>query len=517
VQLWQALSQHLLQELSLGRAVTLAPLGVFFPIPGSQRGASSKYTFRCDEKLIRERGLMWDGDDGPWGPSTKAKPNRIAEMLGWSKKTVEEVLHIVLREIASTVGYIPEVGIEFPGIGWLKIVHQTAAFEPQVVEQPGSKLRALRGYPVTSASGLPGGPRRSVLPPVDAKATDKEGDRPVQPPASPSRIARPSPPSVLGKSASVPAIKPPSAGPAPRDPLQESLRKPTALVPFPATLMAGSRRSPLLGGQKTPLLTRTLPVNDQLFPPLLDRCSRTQAALFREEMENDRVSNTIATNYSDTSATLVIDAAIKDDVGCLVRWKKSRVGRKDKSSANDGRAVDIRAIDWASEWPSITEGSPVQQELDQAGLGQQEFCRALSRYKHYVESGVSADVLAPFNRQWLDHAVFLLDLENPARWSDMELRKRDDVIETVRQDILKGYIKAAKTAIVDYALLNSRCRERLGVPFVPVPPPRGVAQRHRRVAGGVRCGECAEFDDCPPTQKVLATGMRRSAVVALPA
>ncbi|CAK0873107.1 unnamed protein product, partial [Prorocentrum cordatum] len=283
-----------------------------------------------------------------------------------------------------------------------------------------------------------------------------------------------------------------------------------------------------------PLLTRTLPVNDQLFPPLLDRCSRTQAALFREEMENDRVSNMIATNYSDTSATLVIDNAIRDDVGCLVRWKKSRVERKDKNSANDGRAVDVRAIDWASEWPRITEGSPVQQELDQAGVGQQEFCRALSRYKHYVESGVSSDVLAPYNRQWLDHAVFLLDLENPARWSDMELRKRDEVIEAVRQDILKGYIKAAKTAIVDYALLNSRCRERLDVPFVPTLSPvwggrpftvpdvgtfggPGVARGHRGGAAEFSGGVRAELEDCSASQGVLVSGVRRSAPALVPA
>ena len=37
--------------------------------------------------------------------------------------------------------------------------------------------------------------------------------------------------------------------------------------------------------------TRQLPVSDRLFPPILDRCSRTRAALFRESVNRDHISN----------------------------------------------------------------------------------------------------------------------------------------------------------------------------------------------------------------------------------
>ena len=37
--------------------------------------------------------------------------------------------------------------------------------------------------------------------------------------------------------------------------------------------------------------TRQLPVSERLFPPLLDRCSRTRSALFREAVERDHISN----------------------------------------------------------------------------------------------------------------------------------------------------------------------------------------------------------------------------------
>lgn len=40
-----------------------------------------------------------------------------------------------------------------------------------------------------------------------------------------------------------------------------------------------------------------------------------------------------------------------------------------------------------------------------------------------------------------------------------------------RTEILKGYIRAAKTSVVNYALLDERCKGRLDVPFIPCPPP----------------------------------------------
>ena len=40
-----------------------------------------------------------------------------------------------------------------------------------------------------------------------------------------------------------------------------------------------------------------------------------------------------------------------------------------------------------------------------------------------------------------------------------------------RHEILKGYIRAAKTSVVNYALLDERCKSRLDVPFIPCPPP----------------------------------------------
>jgi len=54
-------------------------------------------------------------------------------------------------------------------------------------------------------------------------------------------------------------------------------------LPPPGVSAAPSRR-----GKR---FTRQLPVSDRLFPPILDRCSRTRAALFRESVNRDHISN----------------------------------------------------------------------------------------------------------------------------------------------------------------------------------------------------------------------------------
>ena len=124
-----------------------------------------------------------------------------------------------------------------------------------------------------------------------------------------------------------------------------------------------------------------------------------------------------------------------------------------KKDENDSGAVDVRNVDCTAEWPRIVEDSPVVVELESVGFSRKEFCRILSRYKHYTEGGVASDVLAPYHRQWLEHAVLLLELQDPARWPSLSEDEHGQLIEELRHKILKGYIRAAKTSVVNYACL----------------------------------------------------------------
>ena len=42
--------------------------------------------------------------------------------------------------------------------------------------------------------------------------------------------------------------------------------------------------------------------------------------------------------------------------------------RREVENANDGRAVDTRKVDFVGEWPKILEGSPIHEELNEAGM-----------------------------------------------------------------------------------------------------------------------------------------------------
>ena len=176
----------------------------------------------------------------------------------------------------------------------------------------------------------------------------------------------------------------------------------------------------------------------------------------------------IASNYSPQAQALTIDHDAHVTLDSTMIRRKPPMKKKD---GNDTVAVDVRNVDWTSEWPSIVEDSPIVAELDSVALSKGEFCRILSRYKHYTEGGVPSDVLAPYHRQWLEHAVLLLELQNPARWPSLSEDQQEQLIEELRHEILKGYIRAAKTSVVNYALLDDRCRHRLDIPFVPLLPP----------------------------------------------
>jgi len=477
----------------VGRSINVAPIGVFYRTSGFGGDMASPETaFQFNNKfLIDKRIKLQDerqfGQASP-GPTTRVKPESVAEQLRWPRSQADSVVALMLKEVASRLGSHPQVKIELPGVGTIISQGALVSFESFEMDSP-AKQKAGKKMAVTSGMF---GPevgkilRRSASAAMNQMMAPRFENGPSGSGSGSGRSASGSDldctnsgqasPHVpeMSKSASLPALLRPTSRPdsAALSNLQEPSPLPQLILP--QSLMAGSgRRSPPLFttgiGMGGPAMTRALPGAAQLFPPLLDRCSRTQAALFREEVECDLVSNLVASNYSIHAAGLTIDLQAADP--SAVRWKRSRMVKEKTGLANDGRAVDTRAVNWAGEWNQILKESPIQEELDEAGMGVQDFCRVLSRYKYYTSQGVPSDMIAPYNRQWLEHAVFLLDLDNAVRWEDIGEEQQCQVVDEVRVEILKGYIKAAKTAIVDYALLNRRCRERLDVLFIPDPLP----------------------------------------------
>lgn len=496
---WQAFCSCVSQDLAIGRSVSLGPLGSFYR--ASALAGEAGVAFRCCEKLIWEHGVRVEGADAspqglPSGPATRVRPERVAEALGWPRRRTEEVLEAVLERAAARLGGPgPDVSLDFPGLGTLTSCEKQLKFEADpsalgtlpaggLQRRPtstGSSRPVTVGHTMFAAAGTDllkqtpsaASMRLLALPQLDQR---RGGESPARSGASTpaGREGR-----FLSKSSSAPQLL--AAAPAgvslggePQlaggpESLQAVLRRTMpvnlraskgrrslALLPAPAVVEAPSSAMPF---------TRSAPSRDQVFPPLFDTSSRTRAALFRSQADGYRASDVIGSNYSPVAAPLQVDFSAGEDAHFAV----VRV-RDIGAQPLGGRAQDARAIDWVSQCPTIPDGSALDVELRAAGLDQEAFCRALCRYAHYVDQGVPEDVQAPFKQPWLDHAATLLDLDNPSRWTGVLLEQRRRILREARQEVLADYLKADRTAIVNYALLDGRCRDRLDLPLVPVPP-----------------------------------------------
>lgn len=487
---WRGLSTVLLQELSLGRSVGMAPLGTFYPLPpngGLEDG--DRIGFHYSEKFVRDASAADDSSavGRSNGPISRLKLEKIGDVIGWNKGMAEQVVSTIIHVAAKKLASASTGDLDLPGLGTFQRRDQRLSFKLHAGrgserQPPGAGRRG-----VTAASGFFGkgtSPLRTsmsgtTLAPLHALAPEPTAlvaeDAWLQ---SPARVNSGS---KLNKVMSAPQLRSSSKRASSKDRAVAVIAPVIALLPASLRPSQGGRRlqseskahfSPSSGnpGYPADAFTRTLPLGDQLYPPLIDRCSRTRMSLFREEVGQDLVSNVVASNYSERGACLTLDPSANDD-GNLLRWKQVRKAPGAKGGGNDGRAVDVRNVDWAREHPAILDESPLAEELESAGLDRNEFCRVLSRYAHYASKGIPSDMLAPYNKQWLDHATVLLSLDHAAKWFDISEDRVDSIVAETRGEILKGYIRAAKVAVVNYALLNGRTRERLDIAFIPSPLP----------------------------------------------
>ncbi|CAJ1412331.1 unnamed protein product, partial [Effrenium voratum] len=352
---FDALCSYLVQEVSLGRTVHVPNLGLFFHAgPGT-----GEMRFKVLEKMLPPEH-SWEGPSPGIGPISKARAERIASSAGVHKDLAEEMMQTVVKEFWGAVKDSPEVELDLPGIGKIKVRNKTVSFEPF------ADARLSRSMSPVTAEHAVFSKTASQL--MERMSQSRSQWRPKNPTLEP----------LLRKTSSTPALPTPGApGPSPQ--ARPSPPERTANVPFPK--QAAPRREARLASLKADAetlaqrFTRQLPASEQLFPPLLDRCSRTRSALFREVVQRDNISNVIASNYSAQSQTMTIDHEAKASIsGTLIR----RRGPPPKQAPG---APDQRNMDWTAEWPKILEDSPVKAEIQSVNMGKNEFCRILSRYR----------------------------------------------------------------------------------------------------------------------------------------
>ena len=290
-QVFQALCTYLIQQVSLGRTVHVPNLGVFF----SHTGPPRTMRFKVLEKVVPP-DLHWEGPGPGIGPISKVRLEKIASAVGLQKDVAEEMVQSVVKEFWSAVQQSQEVQLDLPGIGQIKVKSQTITFEPLDPTRPSAshvtaehRVFGSTGEELLKRMAQTSKSQTSLFRP------EREKER-LQMAASGTLSPEPSSPQTsLGKSRSTPVLKP----------LHTEAIEAIGEVPFPKKGRKDIKeRTKQLSSLKEDAealsrrFTRQLPVSERLFPPLLDRCSRTRSALFREAVERDNISNAPWKAYS---------------------------------------------------------------------------------------------------------------------------------------------------------------------------------------------------------------------------
>jgi len=117
-QVWRAICTHLLQEFTVGRAVSMPNIGTFWKLEPSD---PPEAVLRISEKLLQDVKLgLRDAPPVLNGPASKMKLERIVDLLPAPLKSkAEDLLNMITKEMKVKLVVHSEVSFEFPGIGAL--------------------------------------------------------------------------------------------------------------------------------------------------------------------------------------------------------------------------------------------------------------------------------------------------------------------------------------------------------------------------------------------------------------
>eukprot|EP00434_Breviolum_minutum_P030525 symbB.v1.2.026995.t1/scaffold2736.1/size71972/4 len=287
---FQALCSYLVREVSIGRTVHVPNLGLFF------HGGPGQMRFKVLEKLLPPEH-RWDGPSPGVGPIAKLRVEKIAQNAGVHKDVAEEMLQTVVKDFWTAVQGSTEVDLDFPGVGTIKVKEKTLSFEPIGPTLRSTKVTAEHSMFSSTASEL-----WKKMPRSQHELRSKEMTESFASPTS--RIPPPDAPLPdapegaqvlsLRKSSSTPVLKP-----LHHESKMTGRMQVQFLKSFKDRKLASLKEDAETLSKR---FTRQLPMSERLFPPMLDRCSRTRSALFRESVNRDHISNVIGSNYSPFSS-----------------------------------------------------------------------------------------------------------------------------------------------------------------------------------------------------------------------
>lgn len=302
---------------------------------------------------------------------------------------------------------------------------------------------------------------------LDGLEEEGEGQQPQRPAAEPPPQRRPQPPGAAPQRRSSSASEEDSTR-------RRSLPKPATISPYsarrpqpPLEVNIATKRLREKSGTARVVedgrpLYRNLPEEGSQYPPILnDYYSRTLAVPYTGANEIGSPSSRIAVGRAGVAAAWLTTR---------VPGKASRALHRGPDSGElphpvlPGRVVDYtKLLDQL-----VMDGSPLDAEIQEAGLDRQAFYESLHRYKHYMSAGVPNGCIAPYNELWITNVGKHLDVTRCV--AELTADLVDSMLSAMREEVLEDYLAALKKAIVDHIFSDERARKRAGVRFVPNPP-----------------------------------------------
>ena len=164
---------------------------------------------------------------------------------------------------------------------------------------------------------------------------------------------------------------------------------------------------------------------------------------------------------------------------------------EDRAEGNHESEASTSGADGADGTATTSKKRKFETPFEYTSARRKEIADAMVRYFYYVEHGVPDNAggfgvsdahLAPPKQEWFERTLALVP---PEPKGNMTRARFETLILEFLEEMRLDQARAARKAVVDYALTDAHERQRLGVEslaeFLPAPPGSALAaERHRR-------------------------------------
>jgi dynein heavy chain len=420
-QAWDTLLKWMIGQFEGGKAVNCPPMGVFGYHPNYENPKlvcldmndvfKQQYglTFKLDEQDLPEKFNP--------GPAVKVSFQALSKSGNLEKQVMSTALTNIFQVIGEILASYNHVEIDLGVLGKLESKQSAVTFKPAAKPKTLNLLgkKTVKNLMKTSKTLEKLPPLEPVVAFNDKVSSFKKNPTARRNPVPHGELVVPE---MLG------------AGTNPLSRLQAF----SSLANDPVKLLQTTFKKPPLAQTK--------------FPPVIDIFSRTQAAPLSANKQYLPPSVRIASNYNPSAKRLIIDV-------------ESRSIKFLPFESTITLAANINPI--IPQKPT-SDSSLIHAEGKDSETLRRDYC--WKRYRHYIESEINTEHIAPIRQYWIHHILDLVP-------GDLEVIPKEQVeyiLDQMLNEINIDYYTAGRKAIMDYILKDDEQAKRLGIEFNPDPP-----------------------------------------------